>query len=187
MRRWDFVAAYLQGELQSGEVVYCHAPPGYATLGTDGRPRICRVEKPIYGMAQAGRRWQRSLFPWLQEWGFTQCASDPCVFTLSKDVDGVTQRLILGCYVDDLFTLYSHDGDGSLYQRFTTDLASRWNVEDEGPISDLLNVDISAESDCVTLRQEKYITHLVETYLPDGVPLTFHKTQAPAADDLPSL
>eukprot|EP00965_Chrysotila_dentata_P002518 81550-Pleurochrysis_carterae.AAC.2 len=28
MRRWDFVAAYLQGELQSGEVVYCHAPPG---------------------------------------------------------------------------------------------------------------------------------------------------------------
>eukprot|EP00965_Chrysotila_dentata_P052000 1726090-Pleurochrysis_carterae.AAC.1 len=139
MRRWDFVAAYLQGELQSGKVVYCHAPPGYATLGTDGRPRICRVEKPIYGMAQAGRRWQRSLFPWLQEWGFTQCASDPCVFTLSKEVDGVTQRLILGCYVDDLFTLYSHDGDGSLYQRFTADLASRWNVEDEGPISDLLN------------------------------------------------
>eukprot|EP00965_Chrysotila_dentata_P070304 2322711-Pleurochrysis_carterae.AAC.1 len=46
MRRWDFVAAYLQGELQDGEVVYCHAPPGYATLGSDGRPRICRVEKP---------------------------------------------------------------------------------------------------------------------------------------------
>eukprot|EP00965_Chrysotila_dentata_P087423 2886402-Pleurochrysis_carterae.AAC.1 len=65
-------------------------------------------------MAQAGRRWQRSLFPWLREW------------------------------VDDLFTLYSHDGPNSLYERFTSDLASRWNVEDEGPISDLLNVDISA-------------------------------------------
>eukprot|EP00965_Chrysotila_dentata_P043423 1443817-Pleurochrysis_carterae.AAC.3 len=47
MRRWDFVAAYLQGELQSGQVVYCHAPPGYATMGADGRPRVCRVEKPI--------------------------------------------------------------------------------------------------------------------------------------------
>eukprot|EP00965_Chrysotila_dentata_P042272 1402068-Pleurochrysis_carterae.AAC.1 len=46
MRRWDFVAAYLQGELQPGQVVYCHAPPGYPTLGADGRPRICRVEKP---------------------------------------------------------------------------------------------------------------------------------------------
>eukprot|EP00965_Chrysotila_dentata_P059289 1968116-Pleurochrysis_carterae.AAC.1 len=31
MRRWDFVAAYLQGELEQDEVVYCHAPPGYAT------------------------------------------------------------------------------------------------------------------------------------------------------------
>eukprot|EP00965_Chrysotila_dentata_P209215 6185170-Pleurochrysis_carterae.AAC.1 len=64
MRRWDFVAAYLlylQGELQSGEVVYCHAPPGYATLGADGQPRVCRVENPMYGMAHAGRRWQRSL------------------------------------------------------------------------------------------------------------------------------
>eukprot|EP00965_Chrysotila_dentata_P189613 6173410-Pleurochrysis_carterae.AAC.1 len=57
MRRWDFVGAYLQGELQQGEVVYCYAPPGYATvLGADGRPRICHVEKPLYGMAQAGRR-----------------------------------------------------------------------------------------------------------------------------------
>eukprot|EP00965_Chrysotila_dentata_P079282 2614578-Pleurochrysis_carterae.AAC.1 len=78
MRRWDFVAAYLQGELERDEVVYCHAPPGYATTGADGRPRICRVEKPIYGMAQAGRRWQRSLFPWLLDFGFAQCKSDPC-------------------------------------------------------------------------------------------------------------
>eukprot|EP00965_Chrysotila_dentata_P084154 2778266-Pleurochrysis_carterae.AAC.1 len=55
IRRWDFVAAYLQGDLERNEVVYCHARPGYATLGADGRPRICRVEKPVYGMAQAGR------------------------------------------------------------------------------------------------------------------------------------
>eukprot|EP00965_Chrysotila_dentata_P143639 4746111-Pleurochrysis_carterae.AAC.1 len=99
-------------------------------------------------MAQAGRRWQRSLFPWLQQWGFQQCASDPCVFTISRDVDGVEQRLILGCYVDDLFTLYSHGDPDSLYERFTSDLAKRCNVEDEGPICDLLNVDIAANAEC---------------------------------------
>eukprot|EP00965_Chrysotila_dentata_P157080 5189407-Pleurochrysis_carterae.AAC.1 len=117
MRRWDFVAAYLQGDLEHDEVVYCHAPPEYATIGADGKPRVCRIEKPVYGMAQAGRRWQRSLFPWLLEFGFSQCKSDPCVFTMTKCVDGVLHRLTLGCYVDDLFTLYSHDGDGSLYTR----------------------------------------------------------------------
>eukprot|EP00965_Chrysotila_dentata_P064787 2147871-Pleurochrysis_carterae.AAC.1 len=57
MRRWDFVAAYLQGSLEENEVVYCHAPLGYATLGADNRPRVCRIDKPVYGMAQAGRRW----------------------------------------------------------------------------------------------------------------------------------
>ena len=80
MRRWDFVAAYLQGELEPGEVVYCTPPPGYSTALVDGKvhlvlsaqgdgvDRICRVEKPVYGMAQAGRRWQRTIFPWILAW-----------------------------------------------------------------------------------------------------------------------
>eukprot|EP00965_Chrysotila_dentata_P063143 2092391-Pleurochrysis_carterae.AAC.1 len=55
MRRWDFIAAYLQGELEHGEVVYCRAPPGYGTLGSDGRARVCKVVKPIYGSHGTGR------------------------------------------------------------------------------------------------------------------------------------
>eukprot|EP00965_Chrysotila_dentata_P111786 3696473-Pleurochrysis_carterae.AAC.1 len=111
MRRWDFVAAYLQGELEPGEVVYCHPPPGYATIGADGRPRLCRVQKPIYGMAQAGRRWQRTLFPWLEAQGFQQSSTDTCIFSKVRDDD----KLVVGCYVDDLFVLYSSDDSGSLY------------------------------------------------------------------------
>eukprot|EP00965_Chrysotila_dentata_P071961 2377517-Pleurochrysis_carterae.AAC.1 len=52
-------------------------------------------------------------------------------------------KLILGCYVDDLFVLHRDNGPESLYAKFTEALASRWNVEDEGPASDLLNVDIA--------------------------------------------
>ena len=29
LRRWDFAAAFLQGSLEEGEVVYCQPPPGY--------------------------------------------------------------------------------------------------------------------------------------------------------------
>ena len=36
MHRWDFVAAYLQGELLDGEVVYCELPPGIAEHGIPG-------------------------------------------------------------------------------------------------------------------------------------------------------
>ena len=100
MRRWDFVAAYLQGELEPGEVTYCTPPPGYSTALVDGRVRLvpraqgdgiermCIVTKPVYGMALAGRRWQRSLFPWLTGWNkgvdgaprLQQSVFDSCVF-----------------------------------------------------------------------------------------------------------
>ena len=50
MRRWDFVAAYLQGELLEGEVVYCLPPSGgYSTTGKDGHPMVCKIIKPVYG------------------------------------------------------------------------------------------------------------------------------------------
>eukprot|EP00965_Chrysotila_dentata_P226359 6195363-Pleurochrysis_carterae.AAC.2 len=157
-RRWDFFAAYLQGSLEQNEVIYCHAPPGYATLGEDNKPRVCRIDKPVYGMAQAGRRHQR----------------------------GAT-RLTLGRYVNNLFTQYSHDGPDSLYAQFVDALTTRWNVEDEGPVSDLLNVDIVVDEESVILKQKKYIAHLVKFFLPDGVPLSFHATRAPASEDLPKL
>eukprot|EP00965_Chrysotila_dentata_P040798 1352616-Pleurochrysis_carterae.AAC.1 len=99
MQRWNFLAAYLQGELEPGEVVYCHPPPGYENTGSDGRTRVCRVVKPVYGMAEADRRWQRSLFPWLISWGFKQSHSDPCVFTCNKTIDGSSHSLILGCFL----------------------------------------------------------------------------------------
>ena len=67
MRRWDFEAAYLQGELEMGETIDCSAPPGHATTGGDGDVVVWRAQRPVYGMAQAGRRWQRSLYPWLLE------------------------------------------------------------------------------------------------------------------------
>ena len=60
-RRWDFVAAFLQGELLDNEVVYCSMPSGYAT-GLDasnpsGTDTMLRIEKPIYTIY--GTRWRR--------------------------------------------------------------------------------------------------------------------------------
>ena len=66
MRRWDFVAAYLQGELIEGEVVYCPPPSGYAKIGHDGQlshgvqSRQARIR---YGTGRSSLR-QRTFFPW---------------------------------------------------------------------------------------------------------------------------
>ena len=196
MRRWDFVSAYLQGELLEGEVVYCLPPPGHASVGADGRDQVLKVVKPIYGMAQAGRRWQRSLYPWMEEWQadcakFTRLFSDTNVFMCKHEVDTPTGKrsevLIVGVYVDDQFVLYSHDDEHSLYSKYTTALKARWQVEDEGEVSDLLGVDISAADGHVELTQASYIVRLADTWFPEGVPATIQSNQPPADKNLPQL
>ena len=110
MRQYDFVSAFLQGDLEPGERIICRPPPGYETLGEDGNNKVWRVVKPIYGMQQGGRRWQRSLFPWIRSRGFSRCDADNCVFSMTTAHDA----LCVGCYVDDLFILYLQDGADSL-------------------------------------------------------------------------
>ena len=43
MRRFDFVSAFLQGDLEPGEQIACRPPPGYETLGDDGNHKIWKV------------------------------------------------------------------------------------------------------------------------------------------------
>ena len=140
-------------------------------------------------MAQAGRRWQRTLFPWLKSFGFTASEHDPCLFHLSRvqqTPDGPrTERLLLGVYVDDLATAFSHDDEHSLYHEFTTAL-QQWSVEDEGELhEDLLGVDFSRADRVIKLSQSKYIDKLVSTYLSEGVPSTFQRNRRPYDEDLP--
>ena len=101
-------------------------------------------------MAQAGRRWQRSIFPWFLSQGFTAAPNEPCVFTkrgVRQGPDGPREELvIIGVYVDDLFVVYSHDDEHSIYREFTTAMQKHWEVDDEGEVNDLLNIEISKES-----------------------------------------
>ena len=138
LRRWDFVAAFLQGSLEEGEVVYCQPPPGYEkeNLDSQGRTMICQVVKPVYGMVQAGRRWQRSLYPWLRSQGFSPLHSDPNIF-VCRDGD---EMLVLGCYVDTTSTTFSCSMGATTKAPSTTlsllrsRRAGRWKTRDQFPI-----------------------------------------------------
>lgn len=118
--RIDLVSAYLQGDLKDGDIIYMHQPPGHQVNGDDGRPRVCLILKPVYGMCQGGRRLQRKLFPWMLRWedgAFTQLDADACVFVAREGND----LLIVAIYVDDACCLHRHDGEDSLYARFYRD------------------------------------------------------------------
>ena len=73
IRSIDYVAAYLQGKFVDGEVVFCRMPPGFEEIDKKtGKPFILRIEKPIYGIPQAGRRLQRQVVPWMKRQGLVQ-------------------------------------------------------------------------------------------------------------------
>eukprot|EP00965_Chrysotila_dentata_P243270 6205329-Pleurochrysis_carterae.AAC.3 len=113
MRRWDFVAAYFKGKLQDGRsctVMFRPDTSLYVNLGSDGRPRICRVEKPVYTEWRKPVARQHTLFPWLLQYDFAQSSSDPCIFTLRTN----NAQIILDRYVDNLFILHSDDAPDSL-------------------------------------------------------------------------
>ena len=122
------------------------------------------------------------------EWGLTACEADSCVFHLHRKVNtpsGPRQEVLLvGCYVDDLFILHSHDDEYSLYHQFTKALQQRWDVDDEGPVSDLLNIEILKQDNKVMLRQTGYIEKMVKEWLPDGVPSNIQINSTPHDDDL---
>ena len=172
--RWDLTSAYLQGELQPGEEVYTHVPPGQPEFDDAGRPLRCRVVKPIYGLVQAGRRFQRTLFPWIVAQGFEQSSTDPCVFVWKGD-----EHLYVGVYVDDIMVVHS-DGEAPAFHEFKRAFFARWQAEDEGEMADLLNVHIRRGDGCITLHQEPYIRGMVRRFAPDGFPSDLPRTSTPS-------
>eukprot|EP00965_Chrysotila_dentata_P173642 5732511-Pleurochrysis_carterae.AAC.2 len=77
---------------------------------------------------------------------------------------------------------------GSLHFKFTNALAARWDVEDEGPVSNLLSVEICLHDKHATrVSKASYIARMLDTFMPEGVPSAFQRLHAPASDDLPNL
>ena len=170
----DFVAAYLQGEFAPGEVVYYHMPPGHEQKDDAGKPCICKIVKPVYGIPQSGRRLQRRVFPWLESTGLRQLdESDNCVWTFDDPTGKET--FTVGIYVDNMQIVHSVniDADGnavdpdSFLAQFLKQLRADWDIVDEGEMEDLLGIQVRRNSNgSITLHQSKYIDKLFEHFQP---------------------
>jgi len=90
---FDFVGAYLNGELEDNEEIYMQSPPGY-----DSDPRtVKRLQKSLYGLKQAGCKWYDTLMHMLTKLGFFIIYTDPGAFyaCMGKNI------LILAVHVND--------------------------------------------------------------------------------------
>lgn len=63
--------------------------------------KVCKMNKAIYGLKQAGRAWHELLNSKLQSLGFEPSKSDPCVYFNRSETNLIT----LVVYVDDILVM----------------------------------------------------------------------------------
>mgnify|MGYP006264726659 CR=1 FL=1 len=85
-RQIDISNAYLQGRLidKDGRQKYIYVQDPLNRKDKTGRPYFLRLKKPLYGLKQAGRRWQEELHEHLRAHGFERLPSDKCLFKVTK-------------------------------------------------------------------------------------------------------
>ena len=99
---------------------------------------------------------------------------------------------MLGVYVDNLQIAHSAvlNSSGvpidasSFYAKFLKKLTSEWDVVDEGPMEDLLAIQLRHNNDySFTIHQQSYIEKLIAKFLPNGAPSTVQKNTLPYSDN----
>src|ERR1700731_4812939 len=76
----DIVSAYLNADLK--DEVYMEAPSGVLDDGEQGK--VCRLQKGLYGLKQAGRRWYERMARTFTHLGFNISKLDQSVFIRTK-------------------------------------------------------------------------------------------------------
>ena len=119
---FDIEAAYLKGEFNDDEVVYARPPMGYRHT-IRGVPVVWRLKIPLYGEADAGRIWNRTLVKQLRDVQlFKQSEFDPCYFRKLLPGD---KRIDILMYVDDGYVITN---DTKLAMKELTQLHNKFKL-----------------------------------------------------------
>ena len=97
MKKLKVQQTYFDGILQ--ETIYMNQPEGYE----DGKNWVYKLIKTIYGLKQAGCKWNQQLDTKLQEHGYLHLKSDLCIY-VRWDGDNVG---IITVWVNDLMLFAS--------------------------------------------------------------------------------
>ncbi|KAJ8481821.1 hypothetical protein ONZ51_g5747 [Trametes cubensis] len=151
LRQWDVVGAYLNADLD--EEIYMRQPPGYE----DGSGRVLRVLKAMYGLKQAGRKWnERFNRVMVDELKFKRLDSEPCAYIKTDD----RELVMLGLHVDDM--LGAGDCD-ELLDTLEDALKCFFQLTSLGFPRLLLGLEVTQDptAGSITIRQ----THFIQTAL----------------------
>ena len=150
----DISHAYLNGTLE--EEIYMQQPEGFEVGGPD---HVCRLRKSLYGLKQAGRVWNQTLYSVLSSMGFKRVESDHGLYIFLRD----DVRILMPVFVDDI-TLACKDG--AKIDSFIQELSQHFKLRDLGPTTQLLGLEIHRDrpNRSLSISQSQYISNLLQEH-----------------------
>ena len=159
LRQCDVTNAFTQAKIDAD--VYVDQAKGYEVLDEDGTPLVLKLKRALYGTKQASRLWQDTLRAFLCELGFKNSLVDPCLYSM-HDKRGT---IILGVYVDDIIVGTSND---AMFNWFWQKFERKFRSKCLGKLEWFLGVAVDQSSNGdIEIHQSKYISDLVDKFLPD--------------------
>ena len=154
---FDFHSAYLNGILNDGKTIYMEQPPYHEVA--DRARYIVKLQKSLYGLKQAGRKWYDTLYKVLTDIGFRKSSADPAVFYIHVEGDVV----ILFIHVDNMTITGS---SLSLIEDYEQQIGNIFTITHLGPVSWLLGLSITCDRSkrTLSLSQETYINSIVHRF-----------------------
>lgn len=149
VHQMDAITAFLQGELN--EEIFMEQPDCY----NDGTEKVCKLNRAIYGLKQAGRQWNLKLDAALKKFSLKRCQTDPCIYYSGN------LKLIIAIYVDDFLIFYKN---GNELMELKSFLHVTFKMKDLGNINKCLGIHIQQKDNCIQMDQSKYIREILERF-----------------------
>lgn len=148
---------------------------------------VCKLNKSLYGLKQAGRQWYSKIDHTFLSLGFRRLESDHCIYVYH--ISNIVMYIAL--YVDDLL-IFSNNTP--MMKSVKSKLSELYHMKDLGEAKYILGMQISRDrsNSTISLRQTAYIESLVErfgqsqcknTYTPMDNGSKLSKADAPQNDE----
>ena len=158
----DVKSAYLNGRIT--EEIFMRQPAGF----DGGSGRVCRLQRSLYGLKQAGNIWNREFNETMRELGFQQLKTDPCCYVRFNNT---SLSSILLLWVDDILGAVTTSIEGA---RIHAELSKKFKITTTHQPGILLGMKITRDdtTHSISISQTHYIDAMLKRYgLQDANPV----------------
>lgn len=146
IHQMDVKTAFLNGELK--EEIYMRLPKD-----EQGKSRLCKLNRCIYGLKQASRNWNIRFDKTLMSLGFHKLLTDTCVYK--------SETIIIVLYVDDILIFCDNICNINMIK---DSLTKSFKMKDLGEVKQFLGLDIVRNEGLMKISQKSYIEKLLFAY-----------------------